>query len=262
MKKYIIFFALIFIAIIGCTDNATNPSLQQNGSLKLYLVDSPSSLDSVIISVRRVEVHKAANDSTSGWYVINNTPRSFNLLDLRNGASAVLGDSVLSPGQYTQIRLILNNNNYVKENDLRHNLKIPSGIQTGIKLNHEFTIEPGNLYELVLDFNVDKSINITGNGNYMMKPVIRVMPKIISGTVSGQVLPIDARAKVFTTVGEDTVSTYPGSDGFFKLMALPAGSYSVKIFPGNTAYKDTVIDDVNVSENQNTNIGVIELKDN
>jgi hypothetical protein len=262
MKKSIIFFALIFIAIIGCSDNATNPSLQQNGSLKLYLVDTPSSLDSVIISVSRVEVHKAADDSTSGWYVINSTSRSFNLLDLRNGASAVLGDSVLSPGKYSQIRLILDNNNYIKENDLRHNLTIPSGIQTGIKLNHEFTIEPGNLYELVLDFNVDKSINLTGNGNYMMKPVIRVTPKIISGTVSGQVLPLDARAKVFTTVGEDTVSTYPDSSGIFKLMALPAGLYRIDISPGNTAYKDSVIDNINVSENQDTNIGVIELKNN
>lgn len=262
MKKSIIFFALVFIAIIGCSDNTTNPSLQQNGSLKLYLVDSPSSLDSVIISVKRVEVHKAGNDSTSGWHVINNTTRSFNLLDLRNGASAVLGDTVLSPGQYTQIRLILNNNNYVKENDSKHNLKIPSGIQTGIKLNHEFTIEPGNLYELILDFNVDKSINITGNGNYMMKPVIRVMPKITSGTVSGRVLPLDAQAAVSTTVGTDTVSTYPDSEGFFKLMALPAGTYDIEILPGNNTYKDTLISSINVSENQNKDIGVIELKNN
>ena len=262
MKKSIIFFALVFIAIIGCSDNTTNPSLQQNGSLKLYLIDSPSSLDSVIISVKSVEVHKAAGDSTSGWHIINNTTRSFNLLDLKNGASAVLGDTVLSPGQYTQIRLNLDSNNYVKENDSKHTLTIPSGFRTGIKLNHEFTIEPGNLYELVLDLNVDKSMRITNNGNYMMQPVIRVMPKIISGTVSGHVLPLDAQAKVFTTVGEDTVSTYPDTSGFFKLMALPEGNYNIEIHPENTSYKDAVVNDVMVRENQNTDIGTVELQNN
>ena len=262
MKKSIIILTLIITAIFGCADNSTNPGLQQNGNLKLYLVDAPASLDSVIISVKRVEVHKAGYDSTSGWFVINNTAKAYDLMALRNGASAVLGDSALAAGQYTQIRLVPGDGNYTVNYGIKHSLTIPSAMQTGIKLNHEFTIEPGNLYELFLDFNADKSIIIRGNGNYMMKPVIRVIPKIISGTVSGQVLPANAQATVFTTIGADTVSTYPDSEGFFKLMALPAGNYNIEILPGNNAYKDTVISSINVVENQNTDIGVIELNNN
>lgn len=262
MKKFVFSMILILALIIGCTDNATDPTGQGNGSLKLLLVDSPASFDSVIIFVKRVEVHKSGSDSTSGWVVMNNSLRSFDLLQLRNGASIVLGDSVLSSGKYTQIRLILDDGNYVIDNGTRHNLTVPSGMQTGIKLNHEFTIQPETLYELILDFNIDKSIHVTGNGKYMMKPVIRVMPMVTSGTISGQVLPLDAQTAVFTTIGDDTVTTYPDIDGFFKLMALPQGLYNVEIAPANVAYKDTVITGVSVLANENTDIDTVVLRTN
>lgn len=260
MKKFLAAIALVTFVIAGCSDNTTGPVTQGNSALKIYLTDSPASLDSVIIFVKRVEVHKAGSDSTSGWIVMNNTTRAFNLLDLRNGAKAVLGDSVLQPGQYTQIRLILDIGSYVVENGMKHALTVPSGFQTGIKLNHAFTLEPNTLYELMLDFNVDKSINMTGNGKYMMKPVIRVMPVITSGTISGKVLPLDAKATVFTVVDQDTVSTYPDADGFFKLMALPQGVYDVTIFPDTSVYKDSVLANINVAANQNTDVGVIQLQ--
>ncbi|MBE0539738.1 MAG: DUF4382 domain-containing protein [Ignavibacterium sp.] len=261
MKKIIFIIGFAMILFVGCSDNTTGPA-SGNGSLKMYLVDSPSSFDSVIIFVKRVEVHKSGSDSTSGWYVINNTLRSFDLLQLRNGASAVLGDSILSPGNYTQIRLILDDGNYVIDNGIKHDLRVPSGFQTGIKLNQAFTIEPNSLYELILDFNVDKSIHITGNGQYMLKPVIRCMSMVTSGTISGQVLPLDAQAVVFTTIGSDTVTTYPDTLGFFKLMALPEGLYDVEIGPLNPVYKDTVITGVNVLANQISDIGTIVLQQN
>jgi hypothetical protein len=259
MKRSILLLLLIFAVIIGC-DNSTDPS-SGSGSIKIYLVDSPSSLDSIVIFVKRVEVHKSGNGD-AGWYVINNTLRSFNLLELRNGASAVLGDSILEPGEYTQLRLVLDEGNYVVDQGVKHYLTVPSGMQTGIKLNHQFTIEPDNLYELFLDFNADKSVHITGAGIYMLNPVIRVMPMVISGTISGRVLPLDAQATVFTTIGLDTVTTYPDTAGFFKLMALPQGTYNVEIHPENISYKDTLIGGVNVQKEQDTDIGTVELETN
>ena len=92
------------------------------------------------------------------------------------GANAVLGDTSLSAGKYTQILLIVEDGSYVVDGGVKNNLIIPSGSQSGIKLNHSFDIEGGNLYEFYLDFNVDKSIIITGNGQYKLKPVIRVIP--------------------------------------------------------------------------------------
>ena len=258
MKPAIFLVTLIFTIFMGCKDNSTNPT-NGSGTLKLYLVDSPMSADSVIIFVNRVEVHKAGSDSTSGWTTINNTRRSFDLLQLRNGANAILGDSILSAGQYTQIRLILSENNYLVDNGIKYSLSISSGMETGIKLNHEFTIEPNGIYELMLDFNADQSIHKNGNSSYMLKPVIRITPKLISGTISGYVLPLNAQATVFTTIGADTVSTYLDSGGYFNLVALPVGTYFVEIIPGNTAYKDTILTGIDVMAGQNTKIDTVHL---
>jgi hypothetical protein len=227
----------------------------------MYLIDSPVSLDSVIICVTRVEVHKSGSDSTSGWFVINDSIRYFDLLLLTNGASSVIGDTSLSSGQYTQIRLIIGEGSYVVDQGVKHNLEIPSGSQTGIKLIHQFTIEPGKLYELILDFDVDKSIIITGNGKYKLKPTIRVMPMVISGSIAGKVLPLDSQPTIWIVYETDTITTYTDLEGFFKLMALPQGLYKLNIIPLDTLiYRDTIIVGVQVFANQETDIGTVTLE--
>ena len=245
MHRYLFIAVLFIIGMIGC-ENSTEPA--GDGTLRMYMVDSPSSFDSVVVLVKQVEVH-SAGESNSGWYVINDSLRSFDLLQLINGASAVLGDSVLPAGRYTQIRLVLGDGNYVIDNGTKYDLTVSSGMQTGIKLNHSFTIEPNTLYELLLDFNVDKSIHITGTGEYKLNPVIRVMPLVTSGSISGQVLPLDAQATVFTTIDLDTVTTYPDLD-------------DVEIFPANVSYKDSVIPNINVVAGMDNDVGQIQLRTN
>lgn len=264
MKLSVLSIIIGFFILVSCSDQSTNVEpVDQNGRLKMYIVDSPSALDSVIICVTRVEVHKSGSDSTSGWFVINDSTRYFDLLLLTNGASAVLGDTSLSPGQYTQIRLFIGEGSYVIDQGIKHDLEVPSGSQSGLKLIHQFTIESGKLYELLLDFNVDKSIVITGNGRYKLKPTIRVMPIVISGSISGQVLPLDAQPTIWIFYGTDTVTTYTDLQGFFKLMALPAGLYDVNIIPADTLiYRDTTITDIQVIANQDTDIGTITLEAN
>ena len=262
--KTLAFFALLLSIMLwtSCSDQSTDVDpVNQNGRLKMYLVDSPSTLDSVIICVTRVEVHKSGSDSTSGWIVINDSTRYFDLLLLTNGASVVLGDSTLAPGQYTQIRLIIGEGSYVIDQGVKHDLEIPSGSQTGIKLTHQFTIESGELYELILDFNVEKSIIITGNGEYKLKPTIRVMPMVISGSIAGQVLPLVAQPAIWTVYGTDTITTYTDLQGFFKLIALYQGTYDVNITPLDTMlYRDTVITAIQVMANQETDIGTVILQ--
>jgi len=262
MKSIFFLSMLSFFVLIGCSDQTTNVDpVDPNGRLKMYLIDSPAALDSVIICVTRVEVHKAGNDSTSGWFVINDSTRYFDLLQLTNGASAILGDTSLPAGQYTQIRLFIGDGSYVIDQGIKHDLEIPSGSQSGLKLIHQFTIESNKLYELLLDFNVEKSIIITGNGQYKLKPTIKVTPVVISGSISGQVLPLDAQPTIWTVYGTDTISTYTDLQGHFKLMGLLQGLYDVNIIPLDTmVYRDTVITGVQVITNQETDIGTVTLQ--
>ena len=259
MKK-MIYIIPVFLLLLytGCNDDSTNPTNDNQGQLKISMVDSPAQYDAVNIVVTRVEVHMA-DSSEGGWIIINSVPHTYDLLQLANGASVVLGDTFLTAGHYTQIRLILGGGSNVVINGDTIPLIIPSGFQTGVKLDHEFDIVPGNLYELLLDFNAEQSIHITGNGVYMMNPVIRVIPMVISGSISGQILPLDADANVWTLAGTDTVSTFPNIGGFFTLMALSVGTYDVHIEPNNVAYNDTVVTNVDVTAGNNTDIGIITL---
>jgi hypothetical protein len=224
------------------------------------MVDAPAGYDEVNIVVTRVEVHKASSDSNSGWFVINNNTATYDLLRLRNGASVILGDNSLDAGSYTQIRLIIGIGSNIVVNGVVYPLEIPSGEQSGVKLNHAFVIQDGLLYELLLDFDAERSIVVTGNGQYKLKPVIRVTPVVISGTISGKINPITAAGLVYAITGTDTAITIAEPiTGSFMLMALGQQTYRVEVFSANPAYNDTTITNVIVVAQQNTNLGTINL---
>ncbi len=261
MKRVIILgIAGLSLLAYSCTDLSFAPlPAAGNGQVRLYLIDSPASYDAVNIAVARVEVHRDMNDSTSGWYVINDQPQTYDLLKLRNGASEVLGDSTLTPGKYTQIRLILEAGSSVTVGGQTYELTVPSGFQTGVKLNHEFTIQSGKLYELYLDFDAERSVRYQGN-RYRMSPVIRLNAVVTSGSISGVVDPASAHARVFTVVGQDTVSTRADTlSGFFRLMALPEGTYDVEFTSLAGTHNDTTVTGVGVVKQLDTDLGTIPL---
>ena len=260
MKRTFIGILIISILFLfGCSKS--NPTSPQSGSgeMKMYMVDSPANFDAVFINVTEVDVHDASSDTTSGWHIINSTPHMYNLVSLRNGISAVLGDTMLPAGHYTQIRLILGAGSYVVINGANYDLTVPSGSQTGIKLTNEFDIQANTTYQLTLDFDANKSIVQNGIGKYLLKPTIRLISTVTSGTISGTVLPITSKAVVWTVANNDTVTAYADAvTGYFKLMALPAGSYSLYINASDTTmYRDTTISNVNVTSGLDTNIGSI-----
>ncbi|HZW40569.1 MAG TPA: DUF4382 domain-containing protein [Ignavibacteriaceae bacterium] len=259
MKKSLAYSLILLVTafLIASCSNATEPGSE--GRIKINLVDAPSLLDSVIVDVIRVEVHKSGSSEESGWIVVNEVNKKYDLLKLTNGASVILGDAPLEAGSYSQIRLVLGNDNYVKDNGIKHTLIIPSGQQSGIKLDYSFVIEPNTPLEFYLDFDANKSIKIVGNGVYKLNPVIRVETASTSGSISGIVLPTEAHAKVFTVAGTDTIATYPDATGKFKLVAIPAGVYTVHLKPDVEYYPPGNIYEVEVFPLANTDIGTIEL---
>ena len=255
MIGILIFFVLV---IAGCSDDSTGPA-EGKGEIKIYMVDAPSLYDSVVVCISRVEVHTYGSVDGEGWIVLNDSTRYFDLLQLSNGANVLLGNAQLEAGSYTQIRLIVTGESYVIVQGIKTKMTISSGIQTGIKLNHQFTIEAGVTYSLILDFDAENSVNFQGNGSCMLKPVIRVMPVETSGSISGQVLPLEASATVWTIAGSDTASTFPDESGNFKLVALPEGMYDVNFSAGDTTYADITVNGVQVTAGSDKNIGTITL---
>lgn len=253
-------FLTMSLSIVSCSES-TSPETGQ-GQLRMIMVDAPAGYDEVNIVVTRVEVHKADADSNSGWFVINNDAATYDLLTLRNGASVILGSSSLDPGTYTQIRLIIGTGSNVVVDGNTYPLVIPSGAQTGIKLNHQFEIQSGVVYELILDFDAGRSIVLTGNDQYLLKPVIRVIPMVISGSISGRIHPAVAAGYVYAISGSDTAGTIAEPiTGSFKIMALLQNTYRVEVISTLPFYNDTTITNVFVNAAQNTDLGTFTLSE-
>jgi hypothetical protein len=180
------------LAAFGCSgdDDAATGS-GGTGRIEVRLTDAPGPYEAVPITIARVEAHRSggaadadtdagatdagAGDDDSGeggWIVLVDTPQTHDLLQLRNGVEAALGGRDLPAGHYTQIRLILSDANVVVGGETEP-VKVPSGFQTGFKLNHDFHVEADTTYALVLDFDAQASIKETGAG-YLLTPVLSV----------------------------------------------------------------------------------------
>jgi len=246
----------VCIMLGGCSKSTKTAS---EGGIRVYLADTPAEFDAVNIVVSQVSVHKSDQDSASGWTVICDTTQTYDLLELRNGAMALFADHLLDPGHYTQIRLKITDGSNVIVDSTQYDLEIPSGYQSGVKINHQFQIEEDVTYELLLDFDAEKSIIKKGNGQYQMKPVIRAIAKATSGSISGTVDPKSVEA--FALANSDTVAhTHSDTSGYFELIGLPEGLYSVQIVADDTTYADTVFSDVAVVVGQTTDLGTIQLR--
>lgn len=190
---------LLTVFVAGCgSDGGGNT---QPGTLGVSMTDAPAcGFDEVNVTVSKVRVHQSSSvdDNAAGRTDITLNPaRKINLLNLNdptqpNFALESLGETPLEAGHYTQLRLFLvpnsNNPNAPLANSVVLSgqptevlLKTPSGIQSGIKLIHQFTVGSGQRVDLLLDFDACKSIVQTGNGTYKLKPVIKVIPFELNG---------------------------------------------------------------------------------
>jgi len=236
------------------------------GTLRLALTDAPAcGYDSVNVTVERVRVHQSSNasDSTAGWSeIVLPQPKTIDLLDLTNGALAELGQTALPAGTYTQLRLVLaaNNGNVANANwiELSSNpgnrvpLTTPSGQQSGLKMNVNMTVQPNQTADFVIDFDACKSVVVAGNsGNYNLKPVLRVIPRTLTG-VSGVVTQAGSAVSL-QQGGTPLRATVADAQGNFVLRPIEPGNYTLVITrPG---YATAVVKAVSVPDGQTVVVG-------
>ncbi len=259
-----IVFAVILLAglVVGCneSDAPTNPELGV-GSMQVFLIDAPGDYDEVNVEVVGVRVHQGEGDSDSGWHSVAADTTVLNLLDYTDGNYAVLADSTLPAGHYTQVRLLLGEGNTVVVDGEVHDLTVPSGSQSGLKLNHPFDIEDGETYAVTLDFDADRSVHQTGGGQYKLHPVIRLIVNSMGGSLRGVVEPVDARALVTAIAGADSAQAYADTlDGSFRFPLLTAGDYDLVITATVGAYRDSMLSGIAVVAGQETDVGTVVLE--
>jgi hypothetical protein len=231
------------------------------GTVRIGLTDAPASFDSVVIVVREVSIHRGdSGTDDSGWEIVRpDSVAAYDLLTLRNGVFMTLGTGLVPAGHYTQVRLKLAPGSYVVTGGAKYLLTVPSGLQSGYKLVGEFDVPAGGEVDLGLDFDAARSIHVTGNGKYMLKPTVRVFPIGAAGAIDGTLSPGSDEAQVFAISGADTVaSAIPGGDGHFLVSLLPAGSYDVAV-DAQTGLRDTTLTGIGVTPPSTTHLGTITL---
>ena len=115
-------------------------------------------LNIIEVSVHRSDADSSA-DSTGGWIVLSDADTTIDFLELVNGQMATLLEEELEIGQYSQLRLLLGDSSAIVVDGTSHELKIPSGSQSGVKLNLGFSIEADEIVEIYLDFDAARSIS-------------------------------------------------------------------------------------------------------
>ena len=234
----------------ACGGGGSSSDTNLSGTLGVAITDAPAcGFDAVNVTVNKVRVHQSATagDTDAGWTDITLSPaRKINLLNLTNGALENLGQTPLTPGRYTQLRLVLDANagsaianSVVPSGTVNEvSLDTPSAVQSGIKLVNQFDVAAGQRVDLVLDFDACKSVVRKGNGGFALKPVVKVVPTVLNG-INGFVPPALLTQHVMVTAqqnGTIVAATAPNATtGEFYLARLVPGNYDVVITADNSA---------------------------
>ena len=260
MRKQSLFLALITLFVClgfaACNKDDDN-NIEGKSTLNIRLTDGPADYDAVYIDVQEIEIHT----DQGGWVKYTPAfPGIYNLLDFRNGMDTLLCHIQLPAGKISQMRLILGPNNTVVVNGETKPLSTPSAQQSGLKFNIHQELMPNLVYDIWIDFDAGKSIVETGNGSYILKPVIRSYTALTNGRVKGFVLPTEANAIVYAINGVDTFSAIPELNGYFMFCGLPAGNSNIWIDAApNSNFQDIALPNVAVSFGTINDLGVITL---
>lgn len=175
MNKKFLALLLVGLSFFSCDPNAgvdISEEIDSVTRLNIRLTDAPVELDEVNIDLQKViikgpeGVQEIPLETEAGIY---------DLLDLQNGIDALIANADLMLDEITQVRLVLGENNSVVSEGQSYELKIPSANQSGLKIKVCLDLTDTPQYDLILDFDAAASVKQTGNGKFIMKPVIRVV---------------------------------------------------------------------------------------
>jgi len=251
LKLMTIVAILTMVVLAGCKKDDTGSSGMT--PVKVYLTDAPGNFQQVNVDIIGVEFKM----EEAGTVILNVNSGVYNLLDFTNGVDTLIASSDVPSGMLSQVRLILGPNNSVMVDSVVYPLSTPSAQQSGLKLNVHSTLVEGVVYNLLLDFDANQSVVLTGNGDYILKPVIRVVSTATTGSIHGNVATALALPATISAVeGLNTFTSVTDTNGYFLMQGIPAGTYSVTITP-QTPYVALTIPNVSVTVGNMTELGAI-----
>jgi hypothetical protein len=244
-------------------DDLNNPS--NSTKVSILLTDHQSLIyDKVNLNITKLEIKVEDNgvDSLGGWYNLNITPGTFDILRFRNGFDTLFASGTIPLNRKLQkIRMTLGNNNTVVYQGNTFPLEVKDNNNQVVanldETNVQFTAP--NQFQFWIDFDAHQSVQQKSNNRYELKSNIKIFSKSKSGRIEGKVLPSVARAIVLAIKGTDTISALPENSGEFKFVGLNAGTYKLFIDATANSYLDSTINNIIVVNNEDTKVNTIIL---
>lgn len=191
--------AMLFV-LAGCSGGG---SAAGNGRLDLSITDAPvDDASSVVVQFSGV-AFKRAGESAEIVQNLSPSPRQLDLLEYQEGRAALLLSGVSLPaGNYEWVRLIVDNQTNVRDSYItlttgqECELRVPSGAESGLKLNRGFTLPADGSVALTIDFDLRKSIHAPPGQQgatpdctqaYLMRPTLRIVDDANVGAIDGEV---------------------------------------------------------------------------
>jgi hypothetical protein len=174
-SRLALFATLVFLVLATACSQVDDPVAGNGDSaVRIYITDAPSdyiaAAEVTISSVRLVP-----DDDDTGFVELlaaDETPMTFDLIELQDGVNALLAERVVPAGTYSQLRLIVADatvtliDGYAfNDGTVTQTLFVPSGAETGIKVKTNGVIEAEEdmVTVMVIDFDVDHSFVINGD---------------------------------------------------------------------------------------------------
>jgi len=178
------------------------PSPALNGTLQVYVTDAPprKEITSIMVTVSEVQVHMAQAEQErereesgsdngtpeqerergrqqrpqgkGGWISIDlsDNATTFDLLEIK-GVEQYLGANEVAAGKYTQVRLVVDKIQVALGGGELQDATLPS---RELKIVRPFNVVAGETTALILDFEADKMVTVTGAGKIIVKPVVKL----------------------------------------------------------------------------------------
>ena len=177
--------AVTALSVAACGGSPTSPS--SRGTFTRMMRDSPySDAKAVLVTFSSVEVHRSGGPPTTLSFAGGASSRTCDLKKLESQQD-LIGTASLDPGNYTMVRLVVSSATIYHDNPSQGSacapviappagrsdpMDIPSG---EVRLNRNFDVQASGATTMLVDFRGDQSIRETGNGRFLMTPVIVVV---------------------------------------------------------------------------------------
>ena len=175
-----------FLAIFSCNNNNNISSAPISGAttttiddgmatVEIRIHDQPFKKSGKTVTELNITVKEINIVNADGEVVPcpMKEVKRLNILDIAKSNPVVLSSVSVPRGLYKQLRLVISDDSTIVVDGEEFDIKIPSGQQSGVKLDGDFYIN-NKFFRLDLDFKPEESVIYNKGQGYKMKPVIHI----------------------------------------------------------------------------------------